>query len=373
MELYRGELKWGPRRGFAVRTTLVGYGVPMTATLPAEQTQALLMRQGEVAVAAAEVPRPGPRQVLIEVAAVGICGSDVHYFDHGRIADFVVREPLVLGHEASGTIRAVGAEVTDRAVGQRVAMEPQETCGRCPQCLAGRYNLCPDVRFFATPPIHGAFTQYVVLESYRAHPVPDELSDDAAALIEPLSVAVWAAQKANVQPGDRVLITGAGPVGLLCADVARARGAAWVGVSDTNDYRLQVALDRGASQVINATSGPLADQIEPVNVILECSGATPAVQGAFAAAAPAARIVMVGMGAAVMELPVAVIQIKELTVTGTFRYANCYPAAIALAASGVVDLDGLVTGRFGLAEAAQALQASKTDPHTLKPMLYPAR
>jgi L-iditol 2-dehydrogenase len=345
----------------------------MTTTMPSEQTQALLLRQGEIAVETAAVPSPGPHQVLIEVATVGICGSDVHYFDHGRIADFVVREPLVLGHEASGTIRAIGAEVTDRQVGQRVAMEPQETCGRCRQCQAGRYNLCPSVEFFATPPIHGAFAQYVVLDSIRAHPVPDSLSDEAAALIEPLSVAIWAAQKAGVQPGDRVLVTGAGPVGLLCADVARARGAAWVGVSDTNDYRLEVAVRRGATQAVNAMAGPLVEQIEPVDVILECSGAAPAIRGAFAATAPAARIVLVGMGAADLELPVAMIQIKELVVTGTFRYANAYPAAIALAASGAVDLDGLVTGEYSLAQAAEALQSSKTDAHTLKPMVYPGR
>src|SRR6476661_4185474 len=142
------------------------------------QSRSLLLREHEVTVDdAAEIPTPGPTQVLIEVAAVGICGSDVHYFDHGRIADFVVREPLVLGHEASGTIRAIGSAVTDREVGQRVAMEPQETCGRCKQCLAGRYNLCADVQFFATPPIHGAFAQYVALDSHRAHPVPESLSD----------------------------------------------------------------------------------------------------------------------------------------------------------------------------------------------------
>ena len=343
----------------------------MTAALPREQTQALLAKPHEVAVRPAAVPEPGPLQVLVEVAAVGICGSDVHYFDHGRIADFVVREPLVLGHEASGTIRAVGAEVTDRTPGQRVALEPQETCGRCRECQSGRYNLCPQVRFFATPPVHGAFAQYVLLDAIRAHPVPDELSDEAAALIEPLSVAVWAAHKVAVAPGDRVLVIGAGPVGLLCADVARARGAAWVGISDTNDHRLAVAADRGANQAVNALAGPLADQIDPVDVVLECSGATPAVQAAFTVAAPAARIVLVGLGAPAIELPVATIQIRELTVTGTFRYANTYPAAIALAASGAVDLDSLVTARFGLEQVAEALSASKTDPHTLKPVVYP--
>jgi L-iditol 2-dehydrogenase len=342
-----------------------------TVSSPTDQTRAVLLREHEIAVQAAPVPQPGPHQVLVEVAAVGICGSDVHYYEHGRIADFVVRAPLVLGHEGSGTIRAVGKAVSPSRVGQRVAMEPQETCGRCTQCLAGRYNLCPHVIFFATPPVDGAFAQYVVLDSIRAHAVPDSLSDEAAALIEPLSVAVWAARKAAIEPGDRVLVTGAGPVGLLCADVARARGASWVGVSDTNDHRLEVALQRGATAVVNVASGPLAEQIEPVDVILECSGATPAVQSAFAAAAPAARIVMIGMGASDMELPVATIQVKELVVTGVFRYANAYPAAVALAASGAVDLDSLVTGRFGIEQVTEALTASRNDPNSLKPVVYP--
>ncbi|WP_152360438.1 NAD(P)-dependent alcohol dehydrogenase [Microlunatus speluncae] len=345
----------------------------MNTDVATDQPRSLLVRPGEVVIERSPIPAPGPGQVLVEIAAVGVCGSDVHYFDHGRIADFVVEQPLVLGHEASGVIRALGPGVTDRTVGQRVALEPQETCGRCKECQSGRYNLCPDVEFFATPPIHGAFAGQVVLASHRAHPVPDTLSDEAAALIEPLSVGIWASRKAGVEPGDRVLITGAGPVGLLCADVARARGAASVAVSDTNDYRLGVARDRGASQVINAAAGPLAEQLEPVDVIIECSGAEPAVRAAFTVAAPAARIVLVGMGSPTMELPVADIQIKELMITGTFRYANCYPAAIALAASGAVDLDSLVTGRFGLDQVADALRASKTDPHCLKPVVYPSR
>ncbi|GAA2099393.1 NAD(P)-dependent alcohol dehydrogenase [Microlunatus panaciterrae] len=341
-------------------------------TIPAEQSLSFLERVHDVSVHSGPVPQPGPRQVLIEIAAVGICGSDVHYFDHGRIADFVVNAPLVLGHEASGTIRALGAEVTDRQVGQRVALEPQQTCGRCRQCLIGRYNLCPDVQFFATPPVHGAFAQYVVLDSHRAHPVPDSLSDEAAALIEPLSVGIWANKKAAVEPGDRVLVTGAGPVGLLCADVARSRGA-WVAVSDTNAFRLQTAKVRGADLTVDAATGSLVDQVGEVDVVLECSGAPTAVKAAFAAAAPAARVVLVGMGAAEMELPVGLIQVRELWVTGTFRYANCYPAAIQLAASGTVDLDGLVSGRFGLDQVADALQAGRTDPKTLKPMVYPGR
>lgn len=340
--------------------------------LPTEQRRSVLLREHAVEVRSAPVPNPEPHQVLIEIAAVGICGSDVHYYEHGRIADFVVREPLVLGHEASGTIVALGAEVTDREIGQRVALEPQETCGRCVQCTAGRYNLCPDVQFFATPPVDGAFARYVALASHRAHPVPDSVSDEAAALIEPLSVAVWANRKAEVQPGDRVLVTGAGPVGLLCADVARARGGR-VTVSDTNAWRLEVATSRGASAVLDATAGPARETGGEFDVILECSGAGVAIRSAFDAAAPAARVVLVGLGAPDLELPVALIQVREIVVTGTFRYANCYPAAIELAASGVVDLDALVTGHFDLADAEDALRASRLDPHSLKPVVHPGR
>jgi len=144
-----------------------------------------------------------------------------------------------------------------------------------------------------------------------------------------------------------------------------------VGVSDTNDHRLQVARERGASQTANVASAPLAEQVEPVDVILECSGAAPAVQAAFGVAAPAARVILVGMGASDLELPVATIQIKELWVTGVFRYANCYPAAIALASNGSVDLDSLVTGKFGLEQVREALTASRTDAHSLKPVVYP--
>ena len=197
------------------------------------------------------------------------------------------------------------------------------------------------------------------------------MSDDAAALIEPLSVAVWAARKADIEPGDRVLVTGAGPVGLLCADVARARGAR-VTVSDTNPNRLAVATARGADAVVDVTAAPLAEQVEPVDVIIECSGAAPAVLAGVHRGRPG-RPDRAGRDGRrrPWNCRSATIQIKELQVTGTFRYANCYPAAISLAASGAVDLDGLVTARFGLAEVADALQAARRDPATLKPMVYP--
>jgi L-iditol 2-dehydrogenase len=182
---------------------------------------AVLRGVGDVVTEERAVPRPGPGEVLVKVAAVGVCGSDTHYFDHGRIGRFVVDQPLVLGHEASGEIVELGPGVTGRKIGDRVSIEPGRPDFTCEQCLAGRYNLCPDMRFFATPPIDGAFAELVVVHQAMAHVVPDSVSDEAAALLEPLSVAVWACGKGAVGAGSRVLVTGAGAIGLLCAS---ARG-----------------------------------------------------------------------------------------------------------------------------------------------------
>jgi len=342
--------------------------------LPETMPVSVLHGPGDVRLEERPVPRPGPGEVLVEVAAVGICGSDVHYYREGRIGDFVVEAPLVLGHEASGRVVGVGPGVPAEREGQRVALEPGVPDGTCEQCRAGRYNLCPDVQFFATPPVDGAFARYVVLAADFAHPVPDSLSDDEAALVEPLAVGVWANQKADVQPGDRVLVTGAGPVGLLAMQVALARGATSVTVTDVSPQRLAVATALGATRVLDSRETPdLAATVE-ADVLLECSGAQQAVSGGIAALAPAGRIVLVGMaGSATAELPVQLIQSRELSLTGTFRYAGVYPAAIALAASGRVDLAALVTGHYGLADAEQALTAAVRDPATIKPVVVPGR
>ncbi len=339
-------------------------------TLPATQHASVLHAIGDVRLEERAVPEPGPCEVLIRVAAVGVCGSDVHYDEHGRIADFVVESPLVLGHEASGTVVAAGSQVTRVRPGDRVAMEPGVPCGHCRQCRAGRYNLCPDVRFFATPPIDGAFAEYVVLDEAFAHPVPDTLSDEAAALIEPLSVAVWANRKARVEPGMSVLVSGAGPIGLLCLQVARARGAARVVATDVSEHRLAVARRLGA-ETVNVREREASSVIPDADVLLECSGSAEAIAGGVRCVAPAGTVVLVGMGEPTLPLPVDVIQQNELWVTGTFRYAHVYPAAIELAASGAVELDGLVTARFGLADAERALMASRRDPAALKVIVRP--
>jgi len=313
------------------------------------------------------IPEPGPGEVLIQVKSVGVCGSDIHYFEHGRIADFIVEQPLVLGHEASGVVSAVGEGVTDLEVGTTVAMEPGVPCGRCKQCRAGRYNLCPDVEFFATPPIDGAFCEYVVLPRDFVHPVPSHLSFDAAALVEPLSVGVWACQKANVSLGTRVLITGCGPIGAVCALVARAKGANVVAVTDVNPERRVKVEELGFP-----TIDPVEQELPEADVLLECSGAAPAIDQGIRALAPAGIAVLIGMAPTdTVAVPVGAIQGKEIWLTGTFRYANTYPSAIELIATGKVDLDALVSAHYALDEVEQALTHAKRHPADMKVMVHP--
>ena len=279
----------------------------------------------------------------------------------------------MLGHESSGVVVGVGAAVTRLAVGQRVSVEPGVPDFSCGQCLAGRYNLCEDMRFFATPPIDGSFAELVTVHEQFAHPVPDTLSDDAAALLEPLSVGLWACRKGEVGAGTRVLVTGAGPVGLVAMQAALALGAASVTVTDVNPHRLALARDLGATDTLDVSASPVSSSGLSVDVLLECSGHPPATADAIRAVAPAGRVVLVGMGGDEMTLPVSRIQERELTVTGTFRYAHTWPAAIALAASGRVQLDRLVTGHFPLDRTEDALLASERDPKSVKSVVTPQR
>jgi L-iditol 2-dehydrogenase len=333
---------------------------------------AVLLGAGQVRLEERSAPQPGPGEVLVDVRSVGVCGSDVHYYEHGRIGHFVVDAPLVLGHEAAGVITALGDGVSGLRVGQRVSVEPGVPDRSCPQCLAGRYNLCPDMRFFATPPIDGAFAEQVVVHQAFAHPVPDSMSDDAAALLEPLSVGIWACRRGGVGPGSRVLVTGAGPIGLVAVQSALAFGATEVVVSDVNPARLELARSFGATEVVDARSSSVLD-VAPAGVLLECSGFPPAISEGIRALDRAGRAVLVGMGGDEVPLPLSVVQERELEVTGTFRYANTWPTAIALVSAGRVDLDRLVTGHYALAEAEASLTVGRSDPTSVKVVVHPGR
>jgi L-iditol 2-dehydrogenase len=338
--------------------------------VPATMRAAVLKRQGDMAMETLPVPELDADQVLVQVAAVGVCGSDVHYYEHGRIGDYVVDHPLILGHELSGRIAAVGSDVDPSRVGQRVAVEPQRPCRTCKQCKAGRYNLCPDIEFYATPPIDGAFTEYVRIQDDFAYEIPDRVSDEAAALIEPLSVGLWACERAQIKPGSRVLIAGAGPIGIIAAQAARAYGATEIYITDIAEERLAFALEHGATHALNA----LTDSAEGLDVdaFIDASGAPQAVRSGIKAVGPAGRVILVGLGADDVELPVSYIQNREIWLSGVFRYTNTWPLAIQLIADGKVDLDILVTGKFALADSEEALKAGK-QAGQLKTVVYPGR
>lgn len=332
---------------------------------------AVLRAPGDVVIEERPIPRAGSREVVVRVRAVGVCGSDTHYYEHGRIGRFVVEAPLVLGHEAAGEVTQLGPGVTRLVVGDRVSIEPGVPDLTCGQCLAGRYNLCPNMRFFGTPPVDGAFAEYVVVHEAFAHPVPARVGDDAAALLEPLSVGIWACMKGRVTAGSRVLITGAGPIGLVSVAAALAFGATEVVVSDVNPVRLALAKELGATTVIDARATSVTDLYRPPEVLLECSGHPPAIGEAIRVLDRAGRAVLVGMGGDEILLPLAVIQERELELTGTFRYAGTWPRAIALIASGRINLDRLVTGTYRLDQAEQALTAGRRDPQSVKVMVHP--
>jgi L-iditol 2-dehydrogenase len=333
---------------------------------------AVLYAPHDIRIEERPVPRPGPGQVLIEIKAVGVCGSDVHYYEHGRIGSHVVLQPLILGHESAGVIVDVGEGVNTSRVGERVAIEPGIPDGVCEQCRAGRYNLCPNVRFFGTPPIDGAFTNYVTIPESFAYTLPDQMSDEEGALIEPLSVGLWACRKAQLQGADRLLITGAGPVGMLAMKVALALGATQITMTDVAAQRLEMARKLGATRTVNVAKESLADAKVEADVLIECSGNQKALMDGIRSLRPAGKAVAVGMSPGEeVSVPMAFLQNCEITLIGTFRYANTYADAIALVASGRIDLKPIITGHYALEETEQALQATRLDPANIKSVVVP--
>src|SRR5205809_4414387 len=237
-------------------------------------TTAVLYAPRDLRIERRPIPSPSEGEVLVRILSVGVCGSDVHYYEHGRIGDFVVRSPLVLGHESSGQIVEVGEGVSRSRVGDRVAIEPGGACGRCDQCRAGRYNLCPYMRFHGTPPVDGTLSEFVTVKSDLAYKVPDEISDNAAALLEPLSVGIWANEKACTQMGTSLLIAGVGPVGLVTTKVPLAMGATRISVTDVNRHRLSAALASGATEIAVPGSDDIAGDFD---AFIACSGSPAAI------------------------------------------------------------------------------------------------
>jgi len=313
-------------------------------------------------------PVAGPGEAVVAIETVGVCGSDVAYYHYGKVGPFVVEGDIILGHETAGTVVAIGAGVENVAVGDRVAIEPSTPCRDCVQCMAGRYHLCPDLEFLATPPYDGALVQRLAIQARNLFVLPESMSFEEGALVEPLSVGLWGCQRAGLRPGDRVLVTGAGPVGLLAAESAKALGAASVTVTDISDARLALAARHGFAT--ERSDAPGADSFD---VLLECSGAPGVLADGLARLAPAGRAAVIGVSKVNAELPLHTLNWNELTISLVSRYQNTWPLAIALISSGRIDLDGVHTHSFPLDRAADALVVGATDRDAVKAIVYPQR
>lgn len=307
------------------------------------------------------VPKPSEKEVLIRVDVVGICGSDVHYYQHGNIGDFVVQGDFILGHECSGEVVETGRDVTSLKVGDRVALEPGKTCGKCKYCKQGKYNLCPDVEFFATPPYHGVFTNFVTHPEDMCFKLPDKVSNTEGALVEPLAVGLHASGIGEVSLGDTVVIFGAGCIGLVTLLSCKARGASKIIVVDVLDNRLKTAKKLGATAVLNAKECDVLNEIEELtegkgaDVVIETAGAEITVKQTADVVSRGGTIVLVGMTPK-DETSFNFIKLmgKEGKVKTIFRYRNLYPVAINAIASGAIDVKQIVSHEFNFDQTKEA-------------------
>lgn len=318
-------------------------------------------------------PKPkleDPHDVLVAVNYTGICGSDVHYWVHGAIGEFVVREPMVLGHESAGTVVEVGNAVRDLQPGDRVALEPGYPCRRCSACRAGKYNLCPDIVFAATPPVHGTLTGLWTAPSDYCYKLPDHVSLQEGALIEPLAVAVHITRQADVRPGQSVVVMGAGPVGLLCAAVAKAHGATTVVSVDIVQSKLDFALSLAATHTYRSQNispeenakaiKELANLPRGADAVIDASGAEQSIQAGIHVVRTGGTYVQGGMGKSDISFPIMALCAKEVTAKGSFRYGpGDYELAIELVATGKVDVKKLISETVSFKDAQTAFEKVK--------------
>lgn len=313
-----------------------------------------------------KIEEPGHNEVLLRMGSVGICGSDVHYLTKGRIGDFIVKDPMVLGHEAAGTVHKCGPGVTHLKPGDRVAIEPGVPCRMCDHCKGGRYNLCEKVFFCATPPDHGNLQRYYKHAADFCFKLPDHVSLEDAATFEPLSVAVHACIRADVKIGKTVLVCGAGPIGLVNLLTAKAMGASRVLVTDVVEHRLEFAKSIGADETLKVVGGvdTLVGEVEAKlgrkpDITIECSGFESSIQLAIKCTKSGGMVVLVGMGAPDVKLPLLSAMIREVDIRGVFRYSNCYPIALDLVATGRVNVKPLITHRYPLEQTVEAFETSR--------------
>jgi len=323
----------------------------------------VLERKGELALRDIQLDdRLGPEDVRIKIHTVGICGSDVHYYTHGRIGSYVVEAPMVLGHEAAGTVIEIGAEVSGLKVGDRVCMEPGVPNLASRASKLGKYNVDPAVRFWATPPIHGVLTPSVVHPVAFTFKLPDNVSFAEGAMVEPFAIGMQAAAQARIRPGDVAAVVGCGPIGIMAALAALAGGCAKVYISDVSAEKLAIAAGYDGIVPVNIRNESLASVIARetdgwgVDVVFEASGNPKAFEDLFAIVRPAGAVVLIGLPVEQVAFDVTGAIAKEARIETVFRYANVFDRALALIAAGKVDLKPLVTGTYSFEESITAFE-----------------
>lgn len=312
-------------------------------------------------------PECGERQVLVRMKAVGVCGSDVHYWKNGRIGQFVVEEPLILGHECSGVITDVGEKVSKFAVGDRVMLEPGIPCMKCEHCLKGRYNLCQNIVFFATPPDDGVLVEEIAYDEDYVFKIPDEVTDyGLATMAEPLSVGLFATQRIKPALGEKAIIFGAGIIGITCLLAAKAAGCKDITVADIRDDRLACAKEMGADQVVNTMKDQIPDNTFDFGY--EATGADACYNLAVKCIKPGGRIAMIGMGPEIQKVDMVDYVCKEITIVPSFRYSNTYPLVLDLLKDNQEKLKQLITHRvpFSLEGVEEAFHIASEDPSAVK-------
>lgn len=329
---------------------------------------ALMTGIGKIEMVERPIPQPQDDEVLVKIEYVGICGSDLHYFEAGRIGDFIVKGPLVLGHESAGTVLEVGRNVKHLKPGDRVALEPGKTCGHCEHCRNGRYNLCKDVVFFATPPVDGVFQEYVAHEAALCFKLPDNVDTMEGALVEPLAVGFHAANMGGAHAGQVAVVFGAGAIGLVTLMALKAEGVSKVYVVDIQPKRLEKALELGATEVINGKDVDAVEKLmeltdgRGVDLAIETAGTEFTARQCLYATNKGATVVFVGYTkSGEMTLPHGQIMDKELTIKGIFRYRHIYPMAIEAIADGRVPIKKLATNLFEFPHVQEALDACVAD------------
>ncbi len=312
----------------------------------------------------------GAHDVRIDIHTVGVCGSDVHYYTHGAIGPFVVKDPMVLGHEASGTISEVGEAVTHLKVGDKVCMEPGIPDPNSRATQLGMYNLDPAVRFWATPPIHGILRPSVVHPTTFTFKLPENVSYAEGAMVEPLAVGMHAANKAQIKPGDVAVVMGAGPIGILTAMAAIAGGCSQVIITDVQQAKLELASTLGPIKPVNISQENLLEVVNSltdnwgVDIVFECSGNAKAAASVFETLRPGGCVVYVGMPVQPIALSIPDAQIKEARIENIFRYAHVYPRALALMGSGKINVKRLITDVFKFKDSVEAFDYCVNMPAT---------